>query len=107
MILILLARRLSAEKSKVELIMQEISLLNLDDGFQMQFINLEDLDYQHMNYPGFQVGIAVQFGVMSDKFFVDIGVGDVVDPVLLEWPSFNYKEKPLFEDLHFAGSVSS
>jgi hypothetical protein len=26
-------------------------------------------------------------------------VGDVVAPVLLEWPSFNYKEKPLFEDL--------
>ena len=36
--------------------MQEICLLNLDDGFQMQFINLDDLDHQHMNYPGFQVG---------------------------------------------------
>jgi len=95
----LLARRLNAEKSNVELIMQEICLLNLDDGFHMQFINLDDLDHQHMNYPGFQIGIAVQFGVMSDKFFVDIGVGDVVEPVLLEWPSFNYKEKPLFEDL--------
>ncbi|WP_255411197.1 nucleotidyl transferase AbiEii/AbiGii toxin family protein [Legionella sp. km535] len=34
----------------------------------------------------------------SDKFFVDIGVGDVVEPVFLDWPSFNYKEKPLFED---------
>ena len=94
----LLARRLNAEKSNVELIIQEICLLNLGDGFQMEFINLEDLDHQHMNYPGFQVGIAVQFGVMSDKFFVDIGIGDVVEPVLLDWPSFNYKEKPLFDD---------
>ncbi|WP_298625315.1 nucleotidyl transferase AbiEii/AbiGii toxin family protein [uncultured Legionella sp.] len=94
----LLAKRLNTEKSNVELIMQDICLLNLDDGFQMQFIHLDDLDHQHMNYPGFQIGIAVQFGVMSDKFFVDIGVGDVVDPVLLEWPSFNYKEKPLFDD---------
>lgn len=73
-------------------------LLNLDDGFQMQFINLDDLAHQHMNYPGFQVGIAVQFGVMNDKFFVDIGVGDVVEPVLLDWPSFSYKEIPLFND---------
>lgn len=94
----LLARRLNAEKSNVELIIQEICLLQLDDGFQMKFINLDDLDHQHMNYPGFKVRVAVQFGVMSDKFYVDIGVGDVVNPVLLEWPSFNYKEKPLFED---------
>lgn len=97
----LLARRLNAEKSNVELIMQELCLLNLDDGFQMQFINLDDLDHQHMNYPGFQVGIAVQFGVMNDKFFVDIGVGDAVEPVLLDWPSFSYKEIPLF-----SGSIS-
>ncbi|KTD03979.1 hypothetical protein Lgee_0357 [Legionella geestiana] len=94
----LLARRLNAEKFNIELIMQEICLLNLDDGFQMQFINLDDLDHQHMNYPGFQIGIAVQFGVMRDKFFVDIGVGDVVEPVLLDWPSFSYKEIPLFND---------
>lgn len=94
----LLARRLNAEKSNVELIIKELCLLNLDDGFQMQFINLDDLDHQHMNYPGFQVGIAVQFGVMRDKFFVDIGVGDAVEPVLLDWPPFNYKEMPLFGD---------
>ncbi|HAU0911179.1 TPA: nucleotidyl transferase AbiEii/AbiGii toxin family protein [Legionella pneumophila] len=94
----LLARGLNAEKSNVELIMQEICLLKLDDGFRMQFINLDDLDHQHMNYPGFQIGIAIQFGVMSDKFFVDIGVGDVVEPVLLDWPSFSYKEIPLFND---------
>ncbi|WP_298626752.1 nucleotidyl transferase AbiEii/AbiGii toxin family protein [uncultured Legionella sp.] len=94
----LLARRLNAEKSNVELIIQEICLLNLDDGFQMKFIHLEDLEHQHMNYPGFQVGITVRFGVMSDKFYVDIGVGDAVEPLSLDWPSFNYKEKPLFED---------
>ncbi|HAT7071643.1 TPA: nucleotidyl transferase AbiEii/AbiGii toxin family protein [Legionella pneumophila] len=94
----LLARRLNAEKSNIESIMQEICLLNLHDGFQMQFIDLDDLDHQHMNYPGFQIGIAVQFGVMSNKFFVDIGVGDAVEPVLLDWPSFSYKEIPLFSD---------
>lgn len=94
----LLAKRLNAEKSNLELIMKEICLLNLDDGFQMKFINLDDLDHQHMNYPGFQVGVAVQFGVMSDKFFIDIGVGDAVEPVLLNWPSFSYKEMPLFGD---------
>jgi predicted nucleotidyltransferase component of viral defense system len=94
----LLARRLTAEKSYVEQIMREICLLHLNDGFQMKFISLDDLDHQHMNYPGFQAGIAVQFGVMRDKFYVDIGVGDAVEPVLLDWPSFIYKEKPLFED---------
>ncbi len=95
----LLARRLNAEKSHVEQILQEICLLRFTDGFQMQFIRLDDLDHQHMNYPGFQAGIAIQFGVMRDKFYVDIGVGDVVEPVSLAWPSFTYKEKPMFEEL--------
>lgn len=94
----LLARQLNAEKSHVEQIMRDICLLHLNDGFQMQFINLDDLDHQHMNYPGFQVRIAVQFGVMTDKFYVDIGVGDAVEPVSLTWTPFMYKEKPLFED---------
>ena len=94
----LLARRLNTEKSLVEQIMREICLLHLTDGFQMQFISLDDLDHQHMNYPGFQARVAIQFGVMSDKFYVDIGVGDAVEPLSLDWPSFIYKEKPLFED---------
>lgn len=94
----LLAKRLHAEKSHIEQIIQEICLLHLNDGFQMRLDNLDDLDHQHMNYPGFQARVAVQFGVMSDKFYVDIGVGDAVEPVTLTWPSFIYKEKPLFED---------
>ena len=94
----LLAKRLYAEKSHVEQIIQEICLLHLNDGFQMRLDNLDDLDHQHMNYPGFQARVAVQFGVMSDKFYVDIGVGDAVEPVTLIWPSFIYKEKPLFEN---------
>ena len=94
----LLAKRLHAEKSHIEQIIQEICLLHLNDGFQMRLDNLDDLDHQHMNYPGFQARVAVQFGVMSDKFNVDIGVGDAVEPVTLTWPSFIYKKKPLFED---------
>jgi len=94
----LLAKRLHAEKSHIEQIIQEICLLHLNDGFQMRLDNLDDLDHQHMNYPGFQARVAVQFGVMSDKFNVDVGVGDAVEPVTLTWPSFIYKEKPLFED---------
>ncbi len=94
----LLARRLNAEKPHLEQITEEICLLQLDDGFQMQLISLDGLDHQHMNYPGFRAGVTVRFGVMRDKFYVDIGVGDVVEPVSLNWSSFIYKEKPLFED---------
>lgn len=95
----LLAKRLHAEKSHIEQIIQEICLFHLNDGFQMRLDNLDDLDHQHMSYPGYQARVAVQFGVMSDKFYVDIGVGDAVEPATLTWPSFIYKEKPLFEDL--------
>lgn len=94
----LLVDRLKAEKSHIEQIMREICLSPITDGFQMEFISLDDLEHQHMNYPGFQARIAIQFGNMNDKFYVDIGVGDAVEPVSLVWPAFSYKEKSLFED---------
>lgn len=94
----LLARQLHAKKSQVEQIMHEICLLQQSDGFQMQLISIDDLDHLHMNYPGFQARIAVKYGVMNDKFSVDIGVGDTVEPLSLIWPTFVYKEMPLFED---------
>lgn len=95
----LLARQLNAEKLHIEQIMRETCALKLSDGFQTELKRLDDLDHQHMNYPGFQAIIGIQFGVMTDTFYVDIGVGDVVEPVWLDWPSFKYKDKPLFDDL--------
>ena len=51
-----------------------------------------------MNYPGYRVQLNARFGKMRDRIQVDIGVGDVVDPVQIEWPFFQYKKQPLFED---------
>ena len=94
----LLAKQLNARKANVEAIMQSICMLYLDDGFHMQFVNIEDLDHQHMNYPGFRSKIAVKFGAMNDIFQVDIGIGDIVKPASLIWPSLVYKDTLLFND---------
>lgn len=50
----LLGKRLKGEKSEIDRILQGICALILGDGFQMQLASLQDLDHQHMHYPGFR-----------------------------------------------------
>lgn len=94
----ILAKAINAKKQQIEIILNEICSLQFTDGFRLNLLSLSDLDHLHMNYPGFQARIEIFFGNMRDKFFVDIGVGDVVDPVSIDWPPFEYNENPLFAD---------
>lgn len=94
----LLARKLIAEKDNITHIINEISNVSVDDGFQLTYEHIEDLDHAHMNYPGFRVKLSANFGNMKDRFQLDIGVGDTVEPVKIDWPLFEHKKRPLFSD---------
>lgn len=94
----LLARKLSAEKNNITQIITEVSDVVVDDGFKLSFESIQDLEHEHMNYPGFRVKISAAFGNMKDRFQLDIGVGDTVEPVQINWPLFEHKEDPLFSD---------
>lgn len=94
----LLARKLSAEKDNITRTIEEVCDIKVDDGFKLSFKSIQDLDHEHMNYPGFRVKISAAFGNMKDRFQLDIGVGDTVEPVKIGWPLFEHKETPLFSD---------
>lgn len=94
----LLARSLQAGKSQIEHILVEICNMQINDHIDMSFDSIEELEHTHMNYPGYRVKINAQFGKMRDRIQVDIGVGDTVDPVQIEWPLFHYKQQPVFEE---------
>ncbi len=49
-----------------------------------------------MEYMGFRVTLDVQFGKMRDKVQIDIGIGDIVEPVEAIFTPFKYKGKPIF-----------
>ena len=94
----LLARRFQAEMSQIKNILIEICNIQINDNVDMSFESVDELDHTHMNYPGYRVKLNARYGKMRDRIQIDIGVGDVVESVQIDWPLFQYKTQSLFED---------
>ncbi len=94
----LLARRFQTEIPQIKNILIEICAIQIDDGIDMLFESVDELDHAHMNYPGYRVKLNARFGKMRDRIQIDIGVGDAVQSIQIDWPLFQYKAQPLFED---------
>ena len=94
-----LAQKLQAEIPQLKNMLSEICDINVADGFTMSLQNIDELDHNHMNYPGYRAKLNVKFGNMKDRIQIDIGVGDVVEPKEISWSLYKYKGQPFFEDL--------
>ena len=51
-----------------------------------------------MDYPGYRVVLNASFAKMRDKVQVDIGIGDIVEPLTQEIPFVQHRGKPFFEE---------
>lgn len=91
-----LMTNIAGEARKIERVIQEIARIDCDDGFLFAFFSIEELSQPHMEYSGFRVTLDVCFGNMQDKIHVDIGIGDVVEPIEAIFTPFGYKGKPIF-----------
>ncbi|MDX2346566.1 MAG: nucleotidyl transferase AbiEii/AbiGii toxin family protein [Legionella sp.] len=94
----LLARHFQAEMHQIQNILIEICNIPVNDSIDMSFECVDALDHNHMNYPGYRVKLNARYGKMRDRIQIDIGVGDVVESIQIDWPLFQYKAQPLFED---------
>lgn len=92
----LLMTKIKSESQQIENAINEIALININDGFIFNFASLEELTQPHMEYTGYRVILDVKFGKMKDKIQIDIGVGDIVDPIDFKVSPFEYKGKPIF-----------
>ncbi len=92
-----LLTRMNAEGNELRKIFEEIISVHSDDGFVFSFHSLQTLNQPHTNYPGYRVVLNTTFAKMKDKIQVDIGIGDVVEPLTREIPLIQYRGKPFFE----------
>jgi predicted nucleotidyltransferase component of viral defense system len=92
-----LLARMSTEENELRKIFEEIILVHSADGFVFSFDSLQPLNQPHMNYPGYRVVLNTTFAKMKDKIQVDMGIGDVVEPLTREIPLIQYHGKPFFE----------
>lgn len=93
-----LMRRLKSEAPSIQSAIIEIISIDLGDEFQFEWNSIEELVQPHMDYPGFRISIKTYFGKIKDKIQIDIGVGDLVNPLQENIRVLEYKDKPIFED---------
>lgn len=92
-----LVRGIDANLDGVREAITSISALDLKDGFQFSEVIVKTLEHEHMNYPGFGVSAVAKLGATRVKFFIDLGVGDVVKPQNLTIHLSASDDAPLFE----------
>jgi predicted nucleotidyltransferase component of viral defense system len=77
--------------------LEEISVLDTNDGFSFDQIDVQLLEHAHMQYPGYSFSAIGCIGQTKTKIFVDVGVGDVVNPTEITMQLLATEKKPLFE----------
>lgn len=92
-----LLTRMKTEEEELQETFEQILSVHSVDGFTFSFDSIELLSQPHMDYPGYRIVLNTGFAKMKDKIQVDVGVGDVVDPLIREIPLVQYRGNPFFE----------
>lgn len=93
-----LLTKIKAKKKEIKEATNEIASLQFKDGVLFKYASIEPLEQPHMDYAGYRVRLYATFGRMRDKIYIDVGVGDVVQPITHKLSLFTYKDTPMFED---------
>lgn len=75
-----LIKDLQASIDDVQKYLNEVSRIDLDDGFLFDALQVTLLAHTHMQYPGYSVSAFGHLGKTKTKIFIDVGVGDSVKP---------------------------
>jgi len=92
-----LAQKISNELNKLKVIFETIAGIDLHDGFSFRGIIVNELAHPHMGYPGAEVSMMAYFGKTRFKVAIDIGFGDIVNPVKYAIPLTTSSKGDLFE----------
>ena len=92
-----LAQKISNEVGELKAVFEKIAVHNLQDGFTFREIKVNELGHPHMGYPGVEVSMMAYFGKTRFKVTIDIGFGDIVDPVKYAIPLTHSSNGDLFE----------
>jgi predicted nucleotidyltransferase component of viral defense system len=79
-----LLQKMEANTENVHAIFDEVSKVGVDDGFEFSTMTIGLLSITHKKYPGYRISIIGKLGQIKQKINIDIGVGDVVRPTVLE-----------------------
>lgn len=91
-----LLQKFESNQKNVRDVFEEIASIKITDGIEFEVVDLSLLSIEHKKYPGYRLTILGKLGQVRLNISVDVGVGDVVRPKLLEVELLHDKG-PLFE----------
>ncbi len=92
-----LGQKISNEIGKIKIIFENIASIDLHDGFSFREIKESQLVHPHMGYQGVSISMMAYFGKTRFKVSIDIGFGDVVNPIKYAIPLTTSSKGELFE----------
>lgn len=78
--------------------MDHICRIDLDDAFLFERIKIAPLAHPHMHYTGAQVELLARLGKTKTHVQIDLGFGDIVEPVNYPIGLTSTRKGPLFEN---------
>lgn len=92
-----LAKGVSNKVDDLSLIFKEVSRIEVNDGFTFQNVKVDQLAHPHMRYSGAEISAMAYFGEIKRKLSIDIGFGDIVEPIQYLIPLLKGTKGALFE----------
>ena len=92
-----LLQKIDSNREVVARMIGEIIKINHDDSIEFTDVSVDTLSIEHKKYPGYRLGVVGKLGQIKQKISIDLGVGDVVRPRLLDVELMRDKI-PIFEE---------
>lgn len=77
--------------------MDQICNIDLDDAFSFERTKIAPLAHPHMHYMGAQVALLARLGKTKTHVQIDLGFGDIVEPINCPIDLTSTRKGPLFE----------
>ncbi|MBM3191385.1 MAG: nucleotidyl transferase AbiEii/AbiGii toxin family protein [Chlamydiae bacterium] len=75
----------------------DICCINLSDGFEFEKVKIGKLQHPHMDYTGIEVLLLAKLGGPQSYIQIDLGFGDIIEPVSHSLNLTATSKGPLFE----------
>lgn len=92
-----LAIGVSNKIADLSVIFKEVTEIELNDGFVFQNVKVDYLTHPHMSYSGAEISAIVNFGKVRNKLSIDVGFGDIVEPIQYSIPLLKSSQGAIFE----------
>jgi len=93
-----LARNISSKIDHLQGVFEKIAEVDLKDGFKFENVKALELKHSHMGYPGAEVSMCCYFGKTRSKISIDLGFGDIIEPLEYSIQLMHSVKGPLFEN---------